>query len=350
MNLTCCLRLAATGMLLAAGVVYCQTEAVPLRPRIGVIDFYGVHKVSIERLKKALGAKEGDPLPGNKLETELRLNEVPGVVGAWVQAACCENGKAILYVGIEEKGVSHFEYHAEPEGNGPALPDEVTTAYYKFLEEVANAAQNGLAAEDLTQGHSLMQDATVRDLQLGFVEFADKYNEQLHAAVRKSPDAETRAIAAYLLGYAKDKNTVVDDLTYAMRDPDETVRSNAIRALGAIAVKARLDPEANIRIPATWFIEMLNSLVWTDRNYAASALTSLTEARNQKVLEQIRERALDSLLEMARWKHAEHAVPAYILLGRAAGIPESELQDGWKDGKRDEIIARAMVNVKAKKK
>jgi hypothetical protein len=116
--------------------------------------------------------------------------------------------------------------------------------------------------------------------------------------------------------------------------------------MGAITVKARLDPEAEIKIQPTWFIEMLNSVVWTDRNYAAVALTSLTETRDQKVLDQIKERAFTGVVEMARWKHAEHAIPGYILLGRIAGIPESELQEAWKDGKRDEIIERALQKKK----
>jgi hypothetical protein len=319
--------------------------AQSLRPSIGVIDFYGVQKVSIEKLRKALGVKEGDPLPSSKGEVEAQLMDVPGVVGASIEATCCEAGKAILYVGIEERGAVHFSNHEEPDGTA-ALPPEVTDTYRKFLTEVGNAARAGLTAEDLTEGHSLMQDATVREIQTKFVGFATTYPKELHNVIRESSDEEARAIAAYVLGYAPDKNSVIDDLFYAMRDPDDVVRSNAIRALSAISVKAKLDPDAEIKIPATWFIEMLNSTVWTDRNYAATALVTLTESRDEKILAQLRERALPSLVEMAKWKHPEHAVPGYILLGRVAGISEQELQDAWKEGKRDEIIARATAKKK----
>ena len=301
----------------------------------------------MDKLQRALAVKPGDPLPSSKGDVESRLNEVPGVVAASLQATCCEDGKAILYVGIQEKGANHFEYHEEPDGNA-SLPEEITNGYRKFLSEVQAAAQTGATAEDLTEGHSLMQDATVRELQKKFIGLADKYGKELHDVIRGSSDEEARAIAAYVIGYAPDKSKVVDDLFYAMRDPDDTVRSNAIRALGAISVKARLDPEAQIKIPATWFIEMLNSVVWTDRNYAATALTTLTEKRDPKVLDQLRERSFASLIEMAKWKHPEHAIPGYILLGRVAGIPESELQDAWKDGKRDRIIERASNSKKKK--
>ena len=320
-----------------------------LRPRIGVIDFYGVQKIPIDKLRKALALKEGESLPSSKGDVETRLNEVSGVVAASLQAACCENGKAILYVGIEEKGAIHFEYHAEPDGNA-GLPEAITSEYRKFLLEVAVAAQNGVTAEDLTEGHSLMQDAAAREIQKNFIGLAEKYASELHEVIRNSSDEEARAIAAYVIGYTPKKAGIVDDLFYAVRDPDETVRSNAIRALGALAVKAKLDPESGIKIQSTWFVEMLNSVVWTDRNYAATALTTLTDSRDARTLALIRERAFPSILEMAKWQHAEHAIPGYILLGRVAGIPESELQDGWKAGKREEMIQRAVASVRAKKK
>jgi len=337
-------------LILLAGAMSTWAQVTQaLRPRIGVIEFYGVQKVSLDKLRKALAVNLGDGLPMSKGDVESRLNEVPGVVGASLQAACCEEGKAILYVGIEERGAIHFQYHAEPDGNA-ALPEELTNSYRKFLTEVAVAAQNGMTAEDLTEGHSLMQDATVREIQKNFIGFADKYLHELHEVIRNSSDDEARAIAAYVIGYTPRKATIVDDLFYAVRDPDDTVRSNAIRALGALAVKAKLDPESEIKIQPTWFVEMLNSVVWTDRNYAATALTTLTESRDSRTLALIRERAFTSVLEMAKWQHAEHAIPGYILLGRIAGIPESELQDGWKDGKRGEIIQRAVANVTSKKK
>ena len=335
-------------MLVCASSTWAQATQA-LRPRIGVIDFYGVQKVPMDKLRKALAVNPGDGLPSSKGDVEARLNEVPGVVAASLQAACCEDGKAILYVGIEEKGAVHFEYHPEPDGNA-ALPDDITNAYRKFLIEVTNAAQNGLTAEDLTEGHSLMQDATVREIQKNFIGLADKYGNALHDVIRNSSDEEARAIAAYVIGYTPKKPAIVDDLFYSVRDPDDTVRSNAIRALGALAVKAKLVPDSGIKIQPTWFVEMLNSVVWTDRNYAATALTTLTESRDPSTLALIRERAFSSILEMARWQHAEHAIAGYILLGRVSGIPESELQDAWKDGKRNAIIERALASATSKKK
>ena len=58
-------------------------------------------------------------------------------------------------------------------------------------------------------------------------------------------------------------------------------------------------------------------------------------------LAHLRERALPALIEMARWKHLAHALPAFILLGRMAGLPETEIQEAWKSGDRERVIARA---------
>ena len=86
---------------------------------------------------------------------------------------------------------------------------------------------------------------------------------------------------------------------------------------------------------------MANSVSWTDRNNATVALVNLTEGRNQVILDQLRERALPALVEMARWKHLAHALPSFILVGRVAGLPEKEIQEAWAAGDRDKVINAA---------
>jgi hypothetical protein len=109
----------------------------------------------------------------------------------------------------------------------------------------------------------------------------------------------------------------------------------------SLSVLAKLDPSSDIRISPTWFIEMLNSLSWSDRHRALWALQTLTDSRDPLVLDQLRTRALDALIDMARWKTLSHALPAFILLGRVAGMPEPEIQAAWTRGDRDTVIAAA---------
>ncbi|MGQ9634395.1 MAG: hypothetical protein ACUVXB_09130, partial [Bryobacteraceae bacterium] len=98
-------------------------------------------------------------------------------------------------------------------------------------------------------------------------------------------------------------------------------------------------PEDEIKISPTWPVEMLNSLVWADRTGAAELLVALSENRNPGVLALLRERALPQLLEMARWQSLPYALPAYILLGRLAGLSEEQIQQSWAAGRRLEQLA-----------
>lgn len=117
----------------------------------------------------------------------------------------------------------------------------------------------------------------------------------------------------------------MDYLLYAVDDADETVRNNAARALGILAGYLEMHPELNITIPATPFIQMVNSIVWTDRNKGASVLMHLTDKRDPELLRQIKEQAMPSIIEMAKWKSRGHAIFCFVILGRIAGEDEASL-------------------------
>jgi len=310
-------------------------------PRVGIIDFYGLRKVSEQKIRKALEIKEGDPLPVSKSDVEERIEKISGVVRARLEAVCCEAGKAILFVGIEEKGAPHFDFRTPPSGE-VALPREVVEAFDEFFVLLETAVRIGDTSEDISQGHSMAANSQVRGVQERFLILAEEHEKALRDVLRNAAAGRQRAIAAHLLGYAPVKRRVADDLQYAMQDSDDGVRNNAMRALIAFAELAKRDPERGLRVSPTWFIEMLNSIIWTDRNKSAAALSGLTEDRDPKVLAQLRERALPSLVEMARWKSLGHALPAFLIVGRLAGLPEAEIQSAWSKGDREAVIAKAL--------
>jgi hypothetical protein len=134
---------------------------------------------------------------------------------------------------------------------------------------------------------------------------------------------------------------VIKDLQFAMQDNEPAVRANAVRAMMAIAVLAQTRPELGLRIEPTWMVEMLNSIVLGDRQHAALALVTLTEQRNAATLDLIRARALPALVDMARWKTLRYALPAFLLVGRVAGVPEQELLDQWQKGDHETAIGKA---------
>jgi hypothetical protein len=304
---------------LACGLALAQT------PSVGIIDYYGVHKVPAAKLLQALGLRQGDPLPGSRSQLEERLGRVDGVVRARVEAVCCEGKNAILFVGIEERGAPRFEPR-DPPKSGLVLPEDLSESYAAYLDSYGASAR------------AQATDPELASLQERVGTLVKAHSKELGEVLRNSANAGQRAAAAHLIAIAPDKAAAARDLQYALLDADDDVRRNALRALAALAAFSVKHPEAEIRIAATWPVEMLNSMALDDRVGAMDLLLNLSDSRDPAVLALLRERAIASLAEMARWNSLAHALPAYILLGRAARVPEQEIQDSWSNGERDTRI------------
>jgi hypothetical protein len=123
--------------------------------------------------------------------------------------------------------------------------------------------------------------------------------------------------------------------------PQSSSRNNATRALLVIATLAERAPVRRLRIPPQPFIDLLNSLVWTDRNKSAGALEQLTASRDPALLSALRARALPSLIEMARWQSPAHAASSITIVGRIGGLSEEEIQSAQQRGDADRVIAAA---------
>ena len=328
-----------------------QTAPVDLSPRIGLIEVFGAHKASTAKIRTAIGAQVGDPLPPSEA-AEDRVNKVPGVTAARMEATCCTNdGKMILYVGVEERDTPHIEFHSAPTGEA-RLPAALYDDYLSFLEAVEGSIRGRNADEDLTNGYSLMADPYARVFQQGFIPLVEANLTLLDQVTRESSDPEQRAAAVYLLQYGprlRKSKIITDALQYALRDQEDIVRKNALRALRAVYIGAKLHPDQDVAFEPAWLIEMLNSVVWSDRRAAAQVLVDLTEDRKQDTLDTIHERALASVLEMARWQTLSHALPAFVLAGRMAGVDEKTIKDAWVREDRESILD-TFAEKKARKK
>jgi hypothetical protein len=315
-------------------------SAAAQTPKTGDINFYGLRKLTPEKVLRTLELKSGDPLPASKGDFEDRLELIPGVAAARVEAVCCEGADAILFIGIEERGSPHFDTRQPPAGTA-SLPEEVMAAYREYMGAVERAAQLGNAAEDLTAGESHIADIPARLFEDRLSGLAADQIEVLRDVLRNGAEPDERAVAAAVIGYTPKKAEAIRDLQYALQDAEPAVRANAVRAMRAIAVLAQQRPELGLRIEPTWMVEMLNSIVLGDRQQAALALLTLTEKRDAATLELIRTRALPALVDMARWKTLRYALPAFLLVGRTAGVSEKEMMDQWRQGDRDTVIEKA---------
>ena len=298
-------------------------------PRIGDINFYGVHRLQPEKLMAAMGVHPGDRLPASKGDLEARLSEVQGVVDSRVEAVCCDGPNATLFVGVEERLGPHFDTRGAPSG-GAILPDAVMDRYHEYLAASGRSARTGSGA-----------DAETQRLGAEFTAYAAGHLALLRDVLRNSSQGEQRAAAAEIVGWIENKSQVINDLQYALADSDESVRANAARSLRSFAVLAHKQPELGLKIAPVWLVAMLNSVVLSDRMQAARTLVVLTDTADPPVLVLLRERALPALVEMARWKTPEYALPPFLLLGRVMGVAEDDLQEQWKKNDRETLIRKA---------
>jgi hypothetical protein len=317
------------------------TTAAGQLPRVGIIDLYGLRKTDAKMVRDSLGISVGDSITALALfQVPARLASLPGVASAAIDPVCCEDGKTMLYVGIAEDSTPTLEFHTPPNG-AARLPADVIQAGLAFGEAHMRAVMRGFAKEDVSQGHSLMADSAARMIQLQFIALAAKHLDTLRKVLRTSNDEDHRAFAAQVLAYSANKQAIVPDLVYAMRDPSGEVRNNATRALAVIALYAQQHRELKITVPYEPFIDLLNSLTWTDRNKASLALMELSESRDATLLAALKKRAFDSIVDIAQWTNPGHAMAGVFMLGRIAGIPDQEIYAMYERGERDKIIAAA---------
>jgi hypothetical protein len=323
-------------VLLLAAVTFGQENQRP----IGEIDFYGYAGFDLEKVRAALPLREGDDFKDSDfVETLDRISAaIVTVIGkppTDIAVVCCDDkGSRMIYIGLPGESMKNVPYNPPPKGT-IRLPVAVIDLYQQTMEASSKAVQNGSSKEDDSKGYALSSEPELRAKQLDTREYATHHERLVLRVLASSADAEQRIVAAHILGYARQSRGQIAALVRASHDADDIVRNNAIRALGVLA---QSNPRVAARIPAEHFIAMLCSGSWTDRNKAGFLLDELSKRRDPKLLSQLRSRALDSLIEMARWRSRGHAGTARILLGRIAGIEEARLQQLVDAGEVEQIL------------
>lgn len=314
---------------------------------IGIIDFYGTGNLNITDLGNKITVKEGDALAQIDREAIIKnLKTYPGVKQTHLTTVCCdEKGRSVLFIGVSDKDVLPNPYNKTPTSKID-LPKELVDASEKFNELMIEGIMKGESGEDRSQGHSLMNYAPAKAIQEKFTGYAEKYSVLLKNVLKNSSDAEQRAMAAQLLAYVKDKNSIVDDLLYAVHDEDDGVRNNSTRALALIASYSANNPTLKIKnIPVKPFTEMMNSIAWTDRNKGSAVLLSLTEKKDEAIIKEIKEQALIPICQMANWKNPGHAMMGYLLLGRITGYSDEEIYRAFESENRNTFLVNMLIKV-----
>jgi hypothetical protein len=294
--------------------------SLPANDRIGIIDFFGYKGYDIARLRTAIPYRVGDPLlvtPEN-LETiaDVRQGINYGVQAVThhpatdVAMVCCDvHGDWEIYIGIDGRSIRTIRRNREPKG--PArLPAEPLQLYAQYMTEWPRVVQAKLGRDDESNGYALSPDPKLRVIEVSMRQYALAHEDLFRHVLASSSDSHHRLVAATFTGYARQSPQQISALVAAIRDADDAVRNNAIRALGVL-VSAR-----KISLPATGFIEMLSSGTWSDRNKALMVLLPLTEPRDARLLARLRANSLEALTEMSHWQCPDHSAGARELLSR----------------------------------
>ena len=311
--------------------------------RIGSIDFFGYSGWYLDPIRSALPLHEGDPYPGpakTKEAVEQAVRSAIRRAPTDVAPVCCDaHGNYIIFIGLPGFLNSPTKYNPVPTGK-LQLPPATVALYDEIMDALSAAVLKGNVEEDRSKGYALSTgDSTLREKQMAARAYATRHEQSIIAVLQRSSEAKQRVVASFLLGYARQSSAQIANLVRASNDADDGVRNNATRAL---AVLAESSPKVAARIPASPFIKMINSGSWTDRNKAAWVLSTLTKSRDPKLLAQLRSQAVNSLIEMARWRTG-HAQTARIMIGRIGGIPEERLLKLVSAENPEEIISTVIL-------
>ena len=296
--------------------------------KIGSIDVYGNRNISSDSILQFANIAEGDSISQQLLlnrTIEKNIGRIAEVKLVKTAVICCDKkGNYHLFIGVAETD-STILFHRGAPNLRIILPEKYTNAYKQFHERLSDAIQAGQADEDWSNGHTLIHYPPARKIQDKYRNWAEEDFTMLSKVLRSSAYAEQRATAAQIISYHSDKSKVLPELIHAIIDESDEVRNNAVRALTVIAYYSTEHPEKRINIPYHPFIRLINSVVWSDRNKGLSVLMQLTKSRDTALLSKLKEISLPSLKEMAVWKSEAHAIPAYVILGRIAGMTEDQI-------------------------
>jgi hypothetical protein len=311
---------------------------------LGEVDFFGYKGLDVTAVRAALPFHEGDSFPPSNIHSDQLKKKVSDAIEQAigrkptdVSFVCCDAKQHyMVYVGLPGESYSALAFNPAPTG-AVRFPKDALKLGEDMDRAWTSAVMSGHATEDDSAGYSLTNDPKARKVELAFRDYALQHEDLVRRVLTSSSDAEHRALAAQMLGYGRQSDQQIDDLVQASLDQDVGVRNNAERALEVLATAK---PDAARRIPPQPFVRLLRSGAWSDHNKASLVLAALTTTREAKLLELLRADALESLLEMARWRNIGHAEAALMILGRMAGIEEETLNKLIDAGQTGTILAK----------
>jgi hypothetical protein len=320
--------------------------------QVGVIDHYGTRTADV-KFEECLPFRINDTIKfltdsisyvnTKRQIVDCILNQ-PSIKQADISFVCCyEEGKWMAFIGTSDKPKADFNSNSKTKD--VRLPAEFTESYDSLMNLIVEAIQNGQATEDDSEGHALFDYPPCRKIQERFKVYAAHHLGLLRDVIQHSKYPHEREAAVTIIAYYHDKKDIVKDLEIGANDDHEGVRNDAVRALGIILNYAQRRSDIRISISPDPFIQLMQSISWTDRNKSSRVLLTMSDQRDPKLLKQLKETILQPLVDMAVWQSYGHAMPGYVMLGRIAGWTDQEIHESAKRDRR-EMVAKMISQIK----
>lgn len=312
---------------------------------IGRIDFFGYGGLDIHTLPARLPIQVGDSvtfgdIDQKRVEIQRVIQNTIGHPPTDVAAVCCNSANHLLiYIGLD--GTSSRPMPSVAAIHGSEHLDPIAKGLYEqFDDALEKAVRRGVGGEDWSRGYALSVDPAAREIQLKVRAYAMDRGAEIEKVLQHSGDAQQRSISAYFLGYAKRSTTQIQALIKAASDNNEEVRNNAVRALVVLSSATSAEP---LKFDPQPLIDLVFSGKWTDRNKASLLLSNLTKQRDPTLLQQLRQNALQPLIEGAKWESPGHSAAFLFILGRIGGLSDDDIGNFIKVGDKEKIIQAAVL-------
>ena len=301
-------------------LVLLLTVAAAAKDRIAYIEFYGCRGLDVDAIRKALPVHEGDRLArDSKSRIHEAVERLTGRAPEVEKFCCVGDGDQWIAIGLRAE---HRQFYRAARAGGAQVSATLAKLYDAMDKAEEAAIEKGSAEEEMGAGYRLSKDPAARAAELAVRDYALGHEEELLGVLKSAANAGQRSIAADVLGYGRVTPQQTAALVEAARDPDDTVRNNASRALGEMA---EADAAVAARIPPDAFIDMLRFGGATDLNKSTMVLVELTRSRDPRLLARLKSEAWEPLLEMASWRMTGWAADPRTIACRIQGVPEDRV-------------------------
>lgn len=160
--------------------------------KVSTLDFFGYGSLDVSLLRAQAGE-----ISTIKSEQDLnsllsRIQQIDGVRGVRINRVCCDDAGHHIFIAVT---TAIEKVHRFGKNNRTAyrLPGRLLLVYQNYLKQLQRAVSAGLDRDDLSRGFSVMEDTSVRAIQLSLPDSTVGYQREIAKVLLGSSIEEQRA-------------------------------------------------------------------------------------------------------------------------------------------------------------